>query len=126
MTEWQGELLNNDREPRLSCDSIAKVRDALCRDDADDLEIGGLDREVIEEADPLAKKQRHEVDVDLVDEPSIERLLEDGRRADLDVLLAGSLPRLADGALDAIGDEDERRSLMRPIIGDGVCQHEAG
>ena len=68
MTERQSELLNNDCERWLSRNSIAKVRDARCRHDPDDLEIGGLDREAIEEANPPAKEQGHEVDMDLVNQ----------------------------------------------------------
>ena len=54
------------------------MRDVRGRHDADDLEVGGLDREAIEEADALAEEQRHEVDVDLVDQPGVEGLLENG------------------------------------------------
>src|SRR5687768_13778487 len=40
---------------------------------------------VVEEPDPVPEQHRHHVQVDLVDQPVLERLPSDGRREDLEV-----------------------------------------
>ena len=101
------------------------MRDSGGRHDADDLEVGGLDREVIEEADALTEEQGTRSMWISSTSPALRACW-----STVGVPISTSFSPAAcfawRMALDAIGDEHERRSLMRPIIGDGVCQHEAG
>ena len=66
--------------------------------------------DAVEEARAAAKQHRDDVQLQLVDESGRQVLVDDvGAAADEDVLVAGGLPRLLQGGLDAIGDEGERR-----------------
>ena len=80
--------------------------------------------EVVEQPDPATEQHGHDVHVYLVQQPGLETLLNEARRANRDVLLARQLPGLFDRALYAIRDEGERGSLVVPAVGDGVGKDE--
>src|SRR4051812_42224320 len=52
----------------------------------------------------LAEEHRHQADPDLVDEPELQRLLDDGRAHDRDVLVAGELTGLLDRSFDGVDE----------------------
>ena len=86
------------------------MRDRRRHDELDALVAVGDALEVVEEALATAEEDRHDRDVQLVDEAGAQVLL-DGRRAaaEPDVVAAGRVDRLLERGLDAVVDEVERR-----------------
>src|SRR5215211_9179668 len=78
------------------------------------LQVDRPGAEVVEQADAAPEQDRHQVDVDLVQESCPEALLHDAGGAHADVLVAGNRLRLLQGAFEAVGDEGERRSVIDP------------
>jgi hypothetical protein len=69
--------------------------------------------ELIEQPDSLAEKCGDEVDLHLVEKPSVEALLHEARpTGNRDVFVAGGLPSLGERGLEAVRDEDERRAAL--------------
>src|SRR5215212_6399803 len=75
------------------------------------LQLYMLRPEVVEQPDPATEQYGHDVHVDLIQQPSLQTLLNEARRANRDVLLARHLPGLVDRALYTVRDEGERGSL---------------
>src|SRR5215210_8745671 len=89
-------------------DAVAEVRDTGRVDHPRDLQLHGARADPLEQPHPVAKQHRCEVDLDLLDQPRLEELLDNVRAArDPDVLPACHLPRPLQGTLDALGDEVE-------------------
>ena len=82
--------------------------------------------EVVEESDSGAEKNRRDVDANLVEEASIQALLDGVCAVDPDGLPGGGGSGLVHGALDAVGHEVDRRVGSRPPGGDVVGKDERG
>jgi hypothetical protein len=80
--------------------------------------------EVVEEANSGAKQHRGDVDVELVEEPGIQALLNGVGAVDRNGLPGGGGFGLAHGAFDAVGHEVDRRVGSRPAGGDLVGKDE--
>src|SRR5512132_1877904 len=102
MPRWEGGLRRpsgdaTKREPqgddetgRTSLyDAEGKVRHPSALDHSRALQVDRPGAEVVEQADAAAEQDRHQVDVDLVQEPRPEALLHDAGGAHPDVLVAG-------------------------------------
>src|SRR5688572_1570975 len=74
--------------------------------------------EAIEQTETRAKDDGRHVNIDFIHQFRLERLLQDARRAYHDILISGSLPGLANGAFNIIGDKDEWRSVLNPFLWD--------
>src|SRR5688572_2890057 len=68
---------------------------------------------------PFPSTRRH-VDMDLVHQSQVEALLQDTGGAHDDILFAGGLLCLMNGAFHPIGDKGERRSFVDPFLWDGM------
>jgi hypothetical protein len=85
--------------------------------------------ELIEQPASLAEKCGDEVDLHLVEKPSVEALLREARpTGNRDVFVAGGLPSLGERGLEAVRDEDERRAaLLRHgfprVVGENEHRH---
>jgi hypothetical protein len=82
------------------------------------VETNRLATGVVVQPDPVAEQDRHDVQVDLVDQSQLEQLTADGGREDLEVLAAGrrqpdphGLGRAAAEERDAVG----RRRVLRMV-----------
>jgi len=73
--------------------------------------------EAVEESNSGAKKNRRDVEVDFVEEPSIQQLLDGVGAVDANGLPGGGGFRLVHGAFDAVGHEVYRRVGSRPSGG---------
>src|SRR5207247_4580256 len=80
--------------------------------------------EAVEEANSGAKKNRRDVDVDFVEEPSIQALLDGVGAVDADGLPGGGGFGLVHGAFDAVDHEVYSRVGSRPSGGDVVGKYE--
>src|SRR5215212_416671 len=80
---------------------------------------------MVEQPDTLPQQNRYQIYVYLLEQTRPDALLHDARCAHGYVLLSGDLLGLLYGALDAVGDEGERRSLVDPFLGDRMGNHEA-
>ena len=80
--------------------------------------------EAVEESDSGAKQYRRDVDVDLVEEPGIQQLLDGVGAVDPDRFPGSSGLGLLHRACDAVGHEVDRRVRSRPSGGDVVGQDE--
>ena len=80
--------------------------------------------EVVEESNSGAKKNRRDVDVDFVEETSIQELLDGVGAVDPNGLPGGGGFGLVHGAFDAVGHEVDSRVGSRPSGGDVVGKHE--
>src|SRR3954470_13285460 len=82
-------------------------------------------REAVEESNSGAKKNRRDVDVDFVEESSIQELLDGVGAVDPNGLPAGGGFGLVHGAFDAVGDELDCRVGSRPsgrdVVGKDEC-----
>ncbi len=79
---------------------------------------------LVEESNSGAKKNRRDVDVDFVEEASIQELLDGVSAVDPNGLPGGGCFRLVHGAFDAVGHEVDSRVGSRPSGGDVVGQYE--
>ena len=85
------------------------MRDPRRLDHAELLELQ-IRTHSVEEARAAAQEDRRDVQLQLVDQPGCQVLVDDvGAAADEDVLVAGGLPRPLQGGLDSVGDEGEGR-----------------
>src|SRR4051812_39885030 len=103
---------------------VAQVCNADARDHRRVAKDGWRAGEVVKESSPGAKKDRREVDVDFVQEASIQALLDGVGAVDPDGLPGGGGLGLAHGAFDAVGHEVDSRVGSRPSGGDVVGQDE--
>jgi hypothetical protein len=77
------------------------------------LQFDRLVAEVVEQPPARAEQYRRQVQPEFVDEAGGQVLLDDvGAAADSDVLVSGDRPGLRQGAVDAVGDEGERRRAV--------------
>ena len=102
---------------------VAQVRHADAWDHRRVAKDGWRAGEVVEESDSGAKKYRREVDVDFVEEASVQALLDGVRAVDPDVL-PGQRLGLVHGAVDAVGHEVDSRVGSRPAGGDVMSKDE--
>jgi len=103
---------------------VAQVCDADARDHRRVAKNEWRAGEAVEESNSGAKKNRREVDVDLVEEPSIQALLDGVGAVDANGLPGGGGLGLAHGAFDAVDHEVYSRVGSRPSGGDVVGKHE--
>lgn len=105
---------------------VAQVGNADARDHRrvaqDDWRAG----EAVEESNSGAKKNCHDVDVDFVEEPGVQALLDGVGAVDPNGLPGGGGLGLVHSAFDAIGHEVDRRVGSRPAAGDVVGKDECG
>src|SRR5258708_27570892 len=80
--------------------------------------------EVVEESNSGAKKNRCDVDVDLVEESSVETLLDGLGAVDSNGLPGSWGLGLVHSGLDTVGHEVHSRVGTRPPVGDVVGEHE--
>ena len=80
--------------------------------------------EVVEESNPGTKKYRREVDVDFVEEASVQALLDGVSAVDPNGLPGSGGFGLLHGAVDAVGHELDSRVGSRPAGGDVVGKYE--
>ena len=80
--------------------------------------------EVVEESNPGAEQNRHDVDGDFVEEASIQELLDGVSAVDPNGLPGGGGFGLVHGAFDAVGHEVDSRVGPRPSGGDVVGKYE--
>jgi|SRR5215217_8095405 hypothetical protein len=93
--------------------AVPEMRDPGRVDHPRDLQLDGARSDPLEQPHPVAEQHGREVDLDLVDQPRLQELLDNVRPArDPDVLPARRLPRPLQGALDALGDEVEGRPAL--------------
>jgi hypothetical protein len=93
------------------------VRDTRRLDSSDLLELDLRSAKVVEEASAAAEQHGNDVELELVEEPRRQVLIDDLSAApEHDVLAAGGFPRPFERGLDPVGDEVERRA---PFISTG-------
>ena len=80
--------------------------------------------EMVEQSNSGAEKNRRDVNVDFVEEASIQALLDGVSAVDPDGLPGGRGLGLDHGAFDAVGDEVDRRVGPRPSVGDVMSKYE--
>ena len=103
---------------------VAQVCNADARDHRRVAKDGWRAGEVVKESNSGAKKNRRDVDVDFVEEPSIQALLDGVSAVDPNGLPGGGGFGLVHGAFDAVGHEVDRRVGSRPSGGDVVGKDE--
>src|SRR5438876_2699939 len=105
---------------------VAQVCNADARDHRrvakDDWRAG----EAVEKSNSGTKKNRRDVDVDFVEEPSVQALLDGVGAVDPNGLPGGGGFSLAHGAFDAVSHEVDSRVGSRPSGGDVVGKYECG
>ena len=103
---------------------VAQVRDADPRDHRRVAQDGWRADEVVEEPDSRAQKHRRHVDVNFVEEASVQALLNGVGAVDPDGLPGGCGSGLFHGAFEAVGHEVDGRIGSRPSGGDAVSEDE--
>ena len=103
---------------------VAQVCDADALDHRWVTEAGRRAGEMVEEAHSGAKKNRRDVDGDLVEEAGVEALLDGVSPVDADGLTGGRGLGLVNGALEAVGHEVDGRIGSRPAVRDVMGQDE--
>src|SRR5215204_4961732 len=101
-------------------DRVTQVCDADARDHRRVTKEGWRAGQVVEESNSGAKKKRRDVDVDFVEETSIQALLDGVSAVDPHGLPGGSGFGLVHGAFDAVGHELDRGVGSRPSGGNLV------
>src|SRR4051812_29199865 len=92
------------RGAALLDDAVPEVGDAWGLDHPGAFQLPMIGAEDLEHPHPVAQEHGYEVDLQLVEQPSLEVLLGDARAAaHRDVLVAGCLLRLLERRLDAVG-----------------------
>jgi hypothetical protein len=71
-------------------------------------EADGMTPQVVEERDTVAEDDRHQADLDRIQQPGIQTLLGDVRAGNGDDPVAGDLLGRGDCGLHSVGDEGER------------------
>lgn len=101
-----------------SADTIAEVDRVLGLYPVDELQTDGFVSKVLEEPNAITKQYWRNMQMDFIDQPRLERLLCSARSPDPYVHSFRESPRLRDGRLYAVSDEDELRpSLWRASWG---------
>src|SRR2546427_3863609 len=113
------------RHTRFDCDWSSDVCSSDLAPDhrrvaKDDWRAG----EAVEESNSGAKKNRRDVDVDFVEEPSIQALLDGVGAVDTNGFPGGGGFGLVHGAFDAVAHEVDSRVGSRPSGGDVVGKYE--
>src|SRR3954470_22419363 len=103
---------------------VAQVCNADARDHRRVAKDGWRAGEVVKESNSGAKKNRRDVDVDFVEEASIQALLDGVSAVDANGLPGGGGFGLVHGAFDAVRHEVDSRVGSRPSGGDVVGQYE--
>src|SRR5829696_384624 len=103
---------------------VAQMRDADALNDHRVAKDGWRAGEVVEESNAGAKKNRRDVDADLVEEAGIQQLPDGVGAVDPDRLSGGGGFGLTHGGLDAVGHEVDGRAGTWPSGGNLVGQHE--
>ena len=103
---------------------VAQVRNADARDHRRVAKDGWHTGEMIKESNSGAKKNRRDVDVDFVEEASIQALLDGVSAVDPNGLPGSGGLGLVHGAFDAVGHEVDSRVGSRPSVGDVVGKDE--
>ena len=93
------------------------MRDADTGDDGRIAEEGGRVREVVEESYSPAKQHGREIDVNRIEQPGVQALLNRLSAVYSHRLRGGGRFRPGDGAFDAVGHELDRRAGPRPPVG---------
>src|ERR671931_1696498 len=107
-------------------DAVFEMRDAGRLDRTDLLELE-VRAEAVEKPCAAAEDERDDVQLELVDEPSREVLVDDaGAAADEHVLAAGRVPCPVERRLDPVGHERERRVRERERLSLVVREDEHG
>ena len=78
---------------------------------------------MLKEADSLAEQNRHQVNVNLVEQTQLQALAHDAAGSDDDVLVPGDGFCLSHRGFDALRHEGEGRAGYDPFLGDTVGQH---
>src|SRR3954469_14433677 len=99
---------------------VAQVRDADAGNHRRIAEDGRRAGQVVEQSNSGAKKNRRDVDVDFVEEASIQALLNGVSAVDPDGFPGGGGLGLVHGALEAVGHEMHSRVGTRPSRRDMV------
>src|SRR3954463_4642202 len=104
---------------------VAQVCNADARDHRRVAKDGWRAGEVVKESNSGAKKNRRDVDVDFVEEASIQQLLDGVSAVDPNRLPGGGGFGLVHGAFDAVGHEVDSRVGSRPsgrdVVGKDEC-----
>jgi hypothetical protein len=103
---------------------VPQVRDSDALDDLRVTEDARCAVEVVEESDSGAEQDRGDVDVELVDQSSIQQLLNGVGAMHRDGPVTGGSLGLGDGALEAVSDEVNCRGGPRPPGWNLMGQHE--
>ena len=90
------------------------------------LQLDVLRTEVVEQPGARAEQHRHELDLDLVDEPDVQELLADARAHQQHVTFAGGRLSVLERARERAVDEPERAARHRQVVPRLVGEHEAG
>jgi len=120
----------HDRTVRPACRRlplaywVAQVCNADARDHRRVAKDGWRADEVVEESNSRAKKNRRDVDVDFVEEASIQQLLDGVGAVDPNGLSGGGGFGLVHGAFDAVGHKMHSRIGSRPSGRDMVGKYE--
>ena len=83
-------------------------------------------REVVEQPHPCAEQHGSLIDVELIEQPGVQALLDRSGAVHEHGLRAGSRLRSSNGALDAVGDELDCRARPWPTVGHVVGDDERG
>src|SRR5215210_7599440 len=102
---------------------VAEVCNADSRDHRRVAKDGWRAGEVVKQSNSGAKKNRRDVDVDFVEEASIQALLDGVSAVDPNGLPCGGGFGLVHGAFDAVGHEVDSRVGPRPSGGDVVGKY---
>ena len=100
------------------------MRDARGVNDSRGFQFDVLGPEVIKQADAGTEQHRHDVELDLVEQPGSKALLRDARTHQADVLVTCLRLCLLYGALYPVCDKGVRDLSLWHDIRDGVRQHE--
>src|SRR5436190_2531236 len=123
------DVYNSDAPPRVQSDvcgrlrlayRVAHVCNANSRDHRRVAKVGWGAGEMVEESNSGAKKNRGDIDIDFVEEASIQELLDCVCAVDANGLPGRGGFGLVHGAFDAVGHEVDRRVRSRPSGGDVV------
>ena len=86
--------------------------DASSLDHPGAFQINTTRSEIVEQPDSCPKQDRHQIDMDFIQQSGLDALLGDSRAGYGDVLVPCGLLCLTNGAFNAIGDEGEGRSFL--------------
>src|ERR1700694_1834299 len=99
----------------LLFDAVCEMSDPFADTHLRVFQGNGCYLEMFKQADTVTKQEWHQVDVDLVEQSSVEALLHNRSGSDHDRFLACDHFCLFNSALDAVGDESHRPFLLDPF-----------